>query len=254
MGSDLNPVPSRKIIDLRTERSIHERLGRRTLQLVPRPPRLLYANQYYHVLNRANHGAAVFHCAADYRAFLALIEASQRRISLQIIGACLMPNHFHLVVRQSNATDIPRWLQWLCTTHARHYHAKHQSYGRLWQGRYRAFLVQGDHYLTTLLRYVERNALRKNLVARAEDWLWGSLNWRLSGSSPVDLTAPPVSLPGGWVEWVNQVQTAAELEAIRTSVHRQRPYGDPAWVRANACDARLEQSLVAVGRPRNSRV
>jgi putative transposase len=221
---------------------------------VPRPPRLLYANQYYHVLNRANRGADIFHCSADYRGFLALVEESQSHVPLQIIGACLMPNHFHLVVRQSCATDIPRWLQWLCTTHARHYHAKHRSYGRLWQGRYRAFLVQSDHYLITLLRYVERNALRKNLVARAEDWLWGSLNWRLSGLSPVDLTAPPMALPRGWVEWVNQAQTAAELEAIRTSVNRQRPYGDADWVSANARDAGLEQSLAAVGRPRKVRV
>lgn len=206
------------------------------------------------MLNRANHGAEIFHCAADYRAFLALIEASQRRLPLQIIAACLMPNHFHLVVRQSGASDIPRWLQWMCTTHARHHHAQHRSFGRLWQGRYRAFLVQSDHYLITLLRYVERNALRKNLVARAEDWLWGSLNWRLTGLSPVELSAPPISLPRGWVEWVNQPQTAAELEAIRTSVHRQRPYGDPEWVSTNARGARLGQSLGPVGRPRKIRV
>jgi putative transposase len=221
---------------------------------MPRPPRLLYANQYYHVLNRANHGANVFHGAADYRGFLALIEESQARLTLQILAACLMPNHFHLVVRQSNGADIPRWVQWLCTTHARHHHLKYRSFGRLWQGRYRAFIVQGDHHLLTLLRYVERNALRKNLVSRAEDWLWGSLNWRSSGLSPVALTAPPVPLPRGWVDWVNLPQTAAELDAIRASVNRQRPYGDPDWITANARDARLEQSLVDVGRPRRSRV
>jgi putative transposase len=221
---------------------------------VPRPLRHLHANQYYHVLNRANHGARIFLCASDYRAFLKLIEQSQERVMLQIVAACLMPNHFHLVVRQSAATDIPRWLQWLCTTHARHHHAKHQSFGRLWQGRYRACLVQNDHYLITLLRYVERNALGKNLVARAEDWLWGSLNWRVSGLSPIALTPPPISLPRGWTEWVNQPQTAAELEAIRTSVNRQRPYGDPEWVAVNARSAGLEQTLVAVGRPRKRRV
>jgi putative transposase len=206
------------------------------------------------VLNRANRGADIFHCASDYRGFLALIEQSQKRLALQIVAACLMPNHFHLVVRQSSAADIPRWLQWLCTTHARHHHLKCKSFGRLWQGRYRAFIVQNDHYLITLIRYVERNALRKNLVARAEDWLWGSLNWRMSGLSPVELTAPPLRLPTNWCEWVNQPQTAAELQAIRTSVNRQRPYGDPDWVIANAMDADLEQSLRDTGRPRKRRV
>jgi putative transposase len=220
---------------------------------VARPPRLIFAEQYYHLLNRANRGADVFHCAADYRAFLALIEQAQERVPLQIVAACLMPNHFHFVVRQSGAADIPKWIQWLCTTHARHYHAKHGTSGRLWQGRYRACHVQSDHYLITVLRYVERNALRKNLVSRAEDWQWGSLNWRVRDFSPVALTSPPVKLPGSWAEWVNQPQTSAELAAIRTSVNRQRPYGDPEWVVRNAREAGLEQSLVDVGRPRKSR-
>jgi len=254
MGSDLASPQwrvtghSRAVLDHRAHG------GKRSFPRVPRPPRLLHANQYYHVLNRANRGANVFHGSADYRAFLALIEQSQRRLTLQVIAVCLMPNHFHLVVRQTAAADIPRWLQWLCTTHARHYHTKHRSFGRLWQGRYRAFLVQSDHYLITLLRYVERNALRKNLVARAEDWLWGSLNWRVTGLSPVELTAPPIALPSGWRDWVNQPQTAVELEAIRNSVNRQRPFGDPNWVKEQAREAGLEQTLVEVGRPRKPRV
>lgn len=220
---------------------------------MPRPPRLIFANQYYHVLNRANHGANIFHCSADYAAFLELMSQAQQIVNLQITAACLMPNHFHLVVRQLGDEDIPRWIQWLCTTHARHYHSKHQTFGRLWQGRYRAFLVQGDHYLLTLLRYVERNALRKNLVTRAEDWRWGSLHWRLKPPGPIELTAPPLELPTAWTEWVNQPQTAAELEAIRTSVNRQRPYGDPEWVKEKAREASLDQTLVEVGRPKKRR-
>jgi putative transposase len=221
--------------------------------VVPRPPRTLWPDQYYHVLNRANRGADVFHCAADYDAFIALAARAQERVALQMIAVCLMPNHFHLVVRPARAADISRWIQWLCTTHARHYHSKHQTSGRLWQGRFKAFLVQDDHYLLTLLRYVERNALRKNLVTRAEDWRWGSLNWRLRRSSPLGLTPPPTALPSAWHEWVNQPQTAAELAAIRASVNRQRPFGDPDWVVKQADDSGLAQSLISVGRPRKSR-
>lgn len=220
---------------------------------MPRPPRLLFPGQYYHVLNRANGGAKIFHCDADYLAFIRLIEKAQERISLGLIAACLMPNHFHLVVRPERAGDIPAWIRWLCTTHARHHHEKFKTSGRLWQGRYRAFIVQNDHYLLTLLRYVERNALRKNLVERAEDWRWGSLFWRTRGHSPLLLMPPPLALPANWREWVNLPQTAAEIDAIRTSVNRQRPFGDPDWVTSQARDASLGQSLIEVGRPRNSR-
>jgi putative transposase len=156
---------------MRHEDPARSEIAAGSLRQMPRPPRLIHANQYYHVLNRANRGANVFHCAADYRAFLELMRQAQQRLTLQITAACLMPNHFHIVVRQVGESDLPRWIQWICTTHARHYHAKHRTSGRLWQGRYRAFLVQSDHYLINLLRYVERNALRKNLVACAEDWL-----------------------------------------------------------------------------------
>ena len=130
---------------------------------------------------------------------------------------------------------------------------KYGTSGRLWQGRYKSFLSQDDHYLLTLIRYVERNALRKHLVKRAEDWRWGSLRWRLDDRSPLALERPPLVLPSNWCEFVNLPQTAAELDAIRTCVNRERPFGDPAWTREKARDAGLAQSLENVGRPRKRR-
>jgi putative transposase len=144
-------------------------------------------------------------------------------------------------------------MQWLFTTHARHYHEKHGTTGHVWQGRYKHFVVQDDHYLLTLLRYVERNALRARLVSRAENWRWGSLHWRSQRNSTLTLTPPPLALPSWWTEFVNQPQTAVELEAIRTGVIRQRPFGDPEWIAKNAEAAGLEQTLCSVGRPRRSR-
>jgi putative transposase len=220
---------------------------------MPRPPRQISANEYYHVLNRANRKAQVFHEPADYSAFLRLISKAQEKIEVPLLAACLMPNHVHLVMRPAGDKDIPRWMQWLFTTHARHYHAKHETTGHVWQGRYKHVPVQSDHHLLTLMRYVERNALRAKLVARAEDWNWGSLNWRMRESLMIALTEPPLPLPTGWSEWVNTPQTAAELEAIRTSVNRQRPFGDPEWVSETARRERLGQSLMAVGRPRKIR-
>ncbi len=220
---------------------------------MPRPPRVIFANQYYHVLNRANRGADIFHEPGDYHAFIGLVDRAQQLIELPVVAACLMPNHVHLVVHPRDPADMPRWMRWLFTTHVRHYHEKYRTFGRLWQGRYKAFLAQDDHYLLTLIRYVERNALRKNLVKRAEDWRWSSLHWRLRDRPPLVLEAPPLKLPSSWVEFVNLPQTAAELEAIRASVNRQRPFGDPAWVREKARDAGLEQSLIGVGRPRKVR-
>jgi len=220
---------------------------------MPRPPRYLFAGQCYHVLTRANRKAVVFHDAIDYHAFISLMAKAQQRLDLPLFAWCLMPNHVHLVVRPIDGADIARWMQWLFTTHARHYHGKHGTTGHVWQGRYKSFLVQNDHYLLALIRYVERNALRAKLVSRAEEWRWGSLNWRMRPDAALALTAPPMELPSNWAAFVNQPQTSAEVEAIRTSVNRQRPFGDSDWVAQRAREAGLEQSLINVGRPRRSR-
>ena len=138
-----------------------------------RAPRSIIANEYYHVLNRANRRVEVFHEPFDYHAFVALMAKAQQRLPLPILAVCLMPNHVHLVVRPSAADDLARWTQWLFATHARHYHQKYKTTGHVWQGRFRSLLIQDDHYLLTVLRYVERNALSAKLVSAAEDWSWG---------------------------------------------------------------------------------
>jgi putative transposase len=211
---------------------------------MPRPPRAIIANYCYHILNRANRRAEVFHEPADYDAFISLMVKAQEHEALPILAACLMPNHFHLVVQPTRARSISRWIHWLCTTHVRHYHAKYGSSGRVWQGPYKACLIQTDQYLLTAMRYVERNALEARLVRHAEDWRWGSLRWRRAPISPLALSAGPIGLPSYWTEFVNQPQTAVELEAIRECVNGQKPFGEPAWT------AEMEHLLPRLGTKR----
>jgi putative transposase len=220
---------------------------------MPRTARFIIPDYCYHVLNRGNKKAQVFHEAADYEQFLALIHCAQERMRVPILSACLMPNHFHFVVRPAGAEDLARWAHWVFTTHVRWYHAKYGTTGRLWQGRFKAFLIQQDHHLLTVMRYVERNALRAKLVERAEDWRWGSLSWRSARSAPVALTASPVQLPSYWRHLVNEPQSAAEIAEIRICVNRQRPFGESQWVTARAKDLGIEHSLMPIGRPRKSR-
>jgi putative transposase len=164
-----------------------------------------------------------------------------------------MPNHIHLVVRPHADADLARWTHWVFTTHVRWYHSKYTTTGRVWQGRFKAFAVQQDHHLLTLLRYVERNALRANLVERAEDWEWGSLAWRSKARAPVELTPSPVPLPSYWRHYTNEPQTAVEIAEIRTCVNRQRPFGAADWVAQQAAELGLGQSLSPIGRPRKIR-
>jgi putative transposase len=220
---------------------------------MPRTARAVVGGYCYHVLNRANRRAQVFHERADYEQFLALIERSQARLQLPILAACLMPNHVHLVVQPQLDGDLARWMHWTFTTHVRWYHEKHATTGRVWQGRFKAFVVQDDHHLLTVMRYVERNALSARLVERAEDWEWSSTAWRRSSRPPVVLTTSPVPLPSYWRHLVNEPQTAAELAEIRTCVNRQRPFGAREWVAEQVAKFGMESSVTPVGRPPRSR-
>jgi putative transposase len=162
---------------------------------MPRTSRSIVADCCYHVLNRGNKKARVFHEHADYAQFCALVCRAQDRLQLPILAACLMPNHFHLVVRPVGSSDLARWMHWVFTTHVRWHHQKYSTTGRVWQGRFKAFPAYADQHLLTVMRYVERNALRARLVESAEDWEWGSLAWRRARHGRVRLAESPVPLP-----------------------------------------------------------
>ena len=89
-------------------------------------------------------------------------------------------------------------MHWLLTTHAARYHLANGTVGRVWQGRYKAFPIEQGEHLITVLRYVERNAVRANLVRCARDWKWGSASWRRGPSAVGAARRAAVSLPASW--------------------------------------------------------
>ena len=96
---------------------------------------------------------------------------------MRVLSWCLMPNHWHLVLWPREDGQLSRFMLRLCTAHVRRHFAHYQTScgGHLYQGRFKSFPVQDDFHFLTVCRYVEANALRANLVGRAQDWRWGSL-------------------------------------------------------------------------------
>ena len=160
-----------------------------------------------------------------------------------------MPNHFHLLMRPQADGDLGRWVQWLLMAHARRYHRHYGTSGHVWQGRFKAFIIQDDDHLRTVLRGVERNPLRAELVARSEDWKWSSL--------PGWLRRDPLLWRGGlkvrdesWLTRVNEPLSDGDLRRLRLSVERGRPFGTEPWTRETARRLGLESTLRSRGRPR----
>jgi putative transposase len=137
-------------------------------------------------------------------------------------------------------------MHWLLTTHVRRYLGHYRHSGHVWQGRFKAFPIEQDEHLETVLRFVERNPLRAGLVERAQDWKWSSL--QRNSERPV-LDPGPVPHGAEWTEFVNTPMTEAEVAAIRLSLRRDRPYGNDAWSIETAGLLGLEHSLRPRGRP-----
>jgi putative transposase len=217
---------------------------------MPRTSRASAAEYCYHVLNRGNGRAEVFHDADDYESFLELIGAACERLPMRVLGWCLMPNHFHLILRPHHDGDLSRWMQWLTTSQVRRYRSRHGSIGHLWQGRFKAFPCQDDAHLLTVLRYVERNALTAGLVNKAEEWKFGSLYAGLNGSGNIELDSTFQPRDADWTARVNRPMTEKELSAVRHSIRRGTPFGTKAWTSRTAENLGLESTLRPQGRPK----
>jgi len=208
----------------------------------------------YHVLNRAVARLPLFRKEADYAAFEQLLCQAQARHPTRILAWCLMPNHWHFVLWPRADGELTAFVRWLAHTHAMRWHVAHRTVGcgHLYQGRFKSLPVQDDAHFLTVCRYVERNALTAGLVSRAEQWRWGSLWVRRSGSRELRalLSEWPLARPRNWVPAVNTPLPGKELEKLRLCVRRNRPYGDEAWQQRTAARLGLPHTLRAEGRPR----
>jgi len=173
---------------------------------------------------------------------------------VDLFSYCLMPNHWHLVLASQTDDALSDLIHWLTTTHAARWRTHYRStgHGHVYQSRFKAFLVQADEHFLMLCRYVERNAVRAGLAARAERWPWSSA-WRLihgNEDSGPSLTSWPVPQPVDWLEFVNEPITLAELEDLRNSARRGAPYGSTEWRSEVADRFGLASTLRPRGRPR----
>ena len=129
-----------------------------------RLPRLIADGLIDHAINRGNNRADVFVDARDFLTFLVALRKTKERYPFRLFGYCLLNNHFHLVLQPQEGQKISRTIQSLTVAHTWHYHRRHHGSGHVWQGRFKSPVIQDDDHLFTVLRYVEGNPLRANIV------------------------------------------------------------------------------------------
>ena len=182
---------------------------------MPRATRQVEDDGIYHILNRGNCRQRVFHKDGDYMTFLKLLGQMKELYGIDIYAYCLMPNHFHLLVKATQGEGFSRAMQWFMTTHVRRYHQHYQSSGHLWQGRFKCFDVPGDEYFLTVARYIEGNPVRAGLVETAVNWVWSSHRGRCCLQKDMLIEPLPVSWEGDWTKYVDTPLTPTELAKVR---------------------------------------
>ena len=130
-----------------------------------RPLRVEYAGALYHVMNRGNRRERVFRKTADYGLFLDRLGRFSAEFGVEVLSYCLMPNHFHLFLRTREA-NLSRFMQSLLTSYTVFVNRRDRTSGHIFQGRFKAQLVEGVGYFDTLSRYIHLNPVRvKSVVA-----------------------------------------------------------------------------------------
>jgi len=184
-----------------------------------------------------------------------LLATAGEKLPVTLWGYCLMPNHWHLVVEVIRMADLSKLVHRICNRLVRSFHRQSPRLGggHIYQGRYKSFPIQDESYLFNVLCYVEANPLRAKLVARAEDWPWSSLSRAKVYEGLIEEARPklaPWDRGEHWRETVNQPLSPPSLEALRQSVVRGTPQGQPQWIENLSAAHGMESTVRPRGRPR----
>ena len=148
-----------------------------------RPLRISFPGAFYHITSRGNELKNIFKSKLDREKFLEYLESSTQRYDAVIHAYCLLDNHYHLLLETpcGNLSQIMRHINGAYTTY---FNVKRKRSGHLFQGRYKAILVDADEYAKELSRYIHLNPVRAKMVEAPEDYAWSSYQYYIGHKKP----------------------------------------------------------------------
>jgi putative transposase len=183
-----------------------------------RPLRIEYAGAFYHVLNRGQRREAIVQDGQDRERFVSDLPKLARQYGILIHGYCLMTNHYHLILETPHA-NLSQAMQWLNVAYAASYNRRHHLCGHLFQGRFKALLLDSGPYLEAVSRYIHLNPVRAGLVAEARRYSWSSCRYFVGAEKAPDWLQMGQIL-GGFAATVKSAQR-------RYAEYLAQPAGDP---------------------------
>lgn len=155
-----------------------------------RQPRLQLPGLVHHVLQRGINGQPIFAQPQDYLRFLALLQAHAQAMQVAVHAYVLMPNHFHLLLTPNEGPALSRLMQALSRDYVREFNRRQQRTGTLWDGRFRATVLQPKRDVLATMVYLDLNPVRNGVSATAADYVWSSHAHYIGQRSDRWLAAP----------------------------------------------------------------
>ena len=222
-----------------------------------RLPRFGLPGHPQHVIQRGNNRQSIFADDADRRQFLATLNDTCQSFECRVHAYVLMTNHVHLLMTPDTETGISQVMQSLGRRYVQYFNRRHHRTGTLWEGRYRATLVDSESYLLTCYRYIELNPVRASMVSRPDEYRWSSYGanaWNdASWITPhqeylrLGMTAEERCLAYREM-FCNQVD-ADDLHLIRKAAHYCQPVSDERFREEIASRYGIELGQMKRGRP-----
>jgi putative transposase len=224
-----------------------------------RLPRLTIPGYPHHLIQRGNNRQPVFVDERDYELLLSLLAEYAAREKVAIHAYVLMGNHFHLLATPERDNSLPRMMQAVGRRYVQMFNKRHARTGTLWEGRYRATLVQTDRYLLTCMAYIDLNPVRAGMVQRAADYRWSSHRHYIGQSSDKLVTPHPLCWALGNTPFAREaayadlVQQGVALDrqaALTESALKGWALGEPAFLDRLQGQTDRRMTRGRAGRPR----
>ena len=227
-----------------------------------RLPRYVIPGQPQHIIQRGNNRQVIFAADADYQFFRdALIDAADNH-GLAIHAYVWMTNHIHLLATPKEEDSISKVFQSVGRKYVRYFNYTYQRSGTLWEGRYRATVVDSERYLLTVMRYIERNPVRADMVAHPRDYAWSSYRRNADGEAGANadwltphreyrrLGRSAEERQAAYRQLFRAAVPKDDLQAIRDCTHKGWALGGARFTKQVEALGQRRAASKGVGRPR----
>jgi REP-associated tyrosine transposase len=137
-------------------------------------PMYFQKGYYYHLYNRGINRGMIFFNEENYEYLIKILSETSMQYDMSIIAYCLLPNHYHILVRQNSDVTISKWIQYVFNKYVQSVNKQQQRQGSLFQGRVKRKSITSEKYLSEILFYIHLNPLKAKLVDDLEDWKYSN--------------------------------------------------------------------------------